>query len=35
MKVCVLALVLLMMAPLTQAIDQAPAFSDPVLQSRY
>lgn len=35
MKVLVLALVLIMIAPLTQAIDTAPAFTDPVLQSRY
>ncbi|HEY6641203.1 cytochrome c-type biogenesis protein [Povalibacter sp.] len=35
MKTCVLAILLLMIVPLGHAIDTAPAFSDPVQQSRY
>ncbi len=35
MKACVVAMLLLLIAPLTQAIDTAPAFTDPVQQTRY
>ncbi len=35
MKACVVAMILLLIAPLSQAIDTAPAFSDPVQQGRY
>lgn len=35
MKACLVAMILLLVAPLSQAIDTAPAFSDPVQQTRY
>ena len=35
MKVCLMAMILLLVAPLSQAIDTEPAFSDPAQQTRY
>lgn len=35
MKACVVAMILLLVAPLSLAIDTAPAFSDPAQQARY